>query len=255
MSIMAMVVFMGLLAIYRSVYTIVGLSERRSQFVSSVTHELKTPLTNIRMYIEMLEQGIASSPEREQDYFRILGSESSRLSRLINNVLEYSRLEKKNRNLELSAGTFEDVIEEVNSIMSEKLRQEGFVLYVENDADMPFMYDREVMIQVLINLIENSMKFGKNNMKKNILLLLEPEGRHMKISLSDTGPGIPKHALKKVFDDFFRVDNELTRTTGGTGIGLALVNKFIKAMGGKVVAKNNDGPGCTINIFLPIKNI
>jgi signal transduction histidine kinase len=254
MSIMAMVVLLGLFAIYRSVYAIVGLSERRSQFVSSVTHELKTPLTNIRMYIEMLEQGIASSPEREQDYFRILGSESSRLSRLINNVLEYSRLEKKNRNLELSEGTFEDVIEEVNSIMSEKLRQEGFVLYVENDADMPFMYDREVMIQVLINLIENSMKFGKNNVKKNILLLLEPEGRHMKISLSDTGPGIPKHALKKVFDDFFRADNELTRTTGGTGIGLALVNKFIKAMGGKVVARNNDGPGCTISIYLPIGN-
>ncbi len=249
MSIMAMVVLMGLFAIYRSVYSIVGLSERRSQFVSSVTHELKTPLTNIRMYIEMLEQGIASSPEREQDYFRILGSESSRLSRLINNVLEYSRLEKKNRNLELSAGTFEDVIEEVNSIMSEKLRQEGFVLYVENDADMPFMYDREVMIQVLINLIENSMKFGKNNVKKNILLLLEPEGGHMKISLSDTGPGIPKNALKKVFDDFFRVDNELTLTTGGTGIGLALVSKFVKAMGGRVVAKNNDGPGCTISII------
>jgi len=254
MSIMAMVILMGLFAIYRSVYVIVGLSERRSQFVSSVTHELKTPLTNIRMYIEMLEQGIASSPEREQDYFNILGSESSRLSRLINNVLEYSKLEKKNRRMELSAGTFEDVISEVNSIMSEKLRQEGFVLYVENDADIPFMYDREVMIQVLINLIENSMKFGKNNAEKNILLLLEPEAGQMKISLSDTGPGIPKQALKKVFDDFFRVDNELTRTTGGTGIGLALVNKFVKAMGGKVIAKNNHGPGCTISIYLPIKN-
>ena len=252
MSIMAMVILIGLFAIYRSVYAIVGLSERRSQFVSSVTHELKTPLTNIRMYIEMLEQGIASSPEREQDYFRILGSESSRLSRLINNVLEYSRLEKKNRNLELSEGTFDDVIEEVNSIMSEKLRQEGFVLFVENDADIPFLYDREVMIQVLINLIENSMKFGKNNAEKNILLLLEQEKGQVKISLSDTGPGIPKHALKKVFDDFFRVDNELTRTTLGTGIGLALVKKFVKAMGGKVEAKNNKGPGCTISLYLPM---
>jgi len=251
---MAMVILLGLFAIYRSVYAIVGLSERRSQFVSSVTHELKTPLTNIRMYIEMLEQGIASSPEREQDYFRILGSESSRLSRLINNVLEYSKLEKKNRQIELSEGTFDDVISEVNTIMSEKLRQEGFVLYVENTASISFMYDREVMIQVLINLIENSMKFGKNNSEKNILLLLAPEGGNMKISLSDTGPGIPKNSLKKVFDDFFRVDNELTRTTGGTGIGLALVDKFVRAMGGRVAAINNDGLGCTISIYLPIKN-
>jgi len=252
MTIMAMVILMGLFAIYRSVYAIVGLSERRSQFVSSVTHELKTPLTNIRMYIEMLEQGIAASPEREQDYFKILGSESSRLSRLINNVLEYSKLEKKNRSMELSSGSFEDVISEVNSIMYEKLRQEGFVLNIENESGVAFMYDREVMIQVLINLIENSMKFGKKNAERNILLLLEPEDGFMKISISDTGPGIPKHALKKVFEDFFRVDNELTRTTGGTGIGLALVNKFVKAMGGKVAAKNNDGPGCTISIYLPL---
>jgi len=255
LTIMAMVILMGLFAIYRSVYAIVGLSERRSQFVSSVTHELKTPLTNIRMYIEMLEQGIASSPEREQDYFRILGSESSRLSRLINNVLEYSKLEKKNRRMEVSEGTFDDVISEVRSIMFEKLRQEGFEFEVVNAATISFLYDREVMIQVLINLIENSMKFGKNNAEKKITLLLEPEGGQMKISLSDTGPGIPRHALKKVFDDFFRVDNELTRTTGGTGIGLALVNKFVKAMGGRVEAKNNNGPGCTIVIYLPIQNI
>ncbi len=254
MTIMALVILMGLFAIYRSVYAIVGLSERRSQFVSSVTHELKTPLTNIRMYIEMLEQGIASSPEREQDYFRILDSESSRLSRLINNVLEYSKLEKKNRQVELSEGTFEDVIAEVQSIMFEKLRQEGFTFHVERIGNVSFMYDREVMIQVLINLIENSMKFGKNNAEKKITLLLEPAGRQVKISLFDTGPGIPKHALKKVFDDFFRVDNELTRTTGGTGIGLALVNKFIKAMGGKVEAKNNKGLGCTISLYLPINN-
>jgi len=251
MTIMAGVIFMGLFVIYRSVSAIVGESFRRSQFVSAVTHELKTPLTNIRMYIEMLEQGIAASPEREQDYFRILGSESSRLSRLINNVLEYSKLEKKNRRMELSEGNFEDVVNEVRSIMQEKLRQEGFVLNVENPGNLSFMYDREAMVQVLINLIENSMKFGKNNAEKKIILRLEPEDGQVKISLSDTGPGIPRHALKKVFDDFFRVDNELTRTTGGTGIGLALVSKFVKAMGGRVAARNNDGPGCTISIFLP----
>jgi signal transduction histidine kinase len=138
--------------------------------------------------------------------------------------------------------------------MQEKLRQEGFVLNVKNPGNLSFMYDREAMVQVLINLIENSMKFGKNSAEKKITLTLEPENRRVKISLSDTGPGIPRHALKKVFEDFFRVDNELTRATGGTGIGLALVRKFVKAMGGWVTAKNNDGPGCTISIFLPTQN-
>ena len=250
--VMGMVILMGFFAIYQSARSIVTMSERRTGFVSSVTHELKTPLTNIRMYVEMLEQGIAPTPDREQDYFKILGSESTRLSRLINNVLEFSKLEKKNRQLDLLAGTFEEVIEEVEGIMQEKLRQEGFSLNVDKKDVSPFMYDRDVMVQVLINLIENSIKFGKKEPEKTISLSLAPEGSRMKISLADTGPGIPKKALKKVFDDFYRVDNELTRSTGGTGIGLALVAKFIKAMGGKVMAKNNEGPGCTITIFLPL---
>jgi signal transduction histidine kinase len=251
--VLAVIVLIGLFAIYQSARTIVDLSERRSQFVSSVTHELKTPLTNIRMYIEMLEQGIARNQEREQEYFRIVDSEGARLSRLINNVLELSKLEKQQRHIDLQPGTLEDVFEEVQSVMGEKLRQEGFILKCDAEYIRPFNYDREVMIQVLINLIENSMKFGKNAANREITIsarIHEDEDR-VKIQVSDTGPGIPRHALKKVFKDFYRVDNTLTRTTRGTGIGLALVKKFIELMGGSVAAENNAGPGCTITIFLP----
>jgi len=245
------VLLTGLLAIYRSARAEVELSKRRSDFVSSVTHELKTPLTNIRMYIEMLEQGIARSPEREQEYFRILGSETTRLSRLINNVMEISRLEKKQRHLTFSTGRFKDVIEKVEAVMQENIRQEGFVLKTEL-ADMePFAYDAEVMIQVLINLIENSLKFGKNSDRREISITVREESGNIVIRVSDNGPGIPRHALKKVFDDFYRVEGALTRSTGGTGIGLALVQKFVAAMGGTVSASNNAGPGCTISISLP----
>ncbi len=250
-AVLASIILMGLFAIYQSARAVVALSERRSRFVSSVTHELKTPLTNIRMYIEMLEQGIARDHEREQEYFRILGSESSRLSRLINNVLEYSKFEKKQRHLNLQEGNFHEVIQEVKQVMQEKLRQEGFRLDVECQLTRTFSYDREGMIQVLINLIDNSMKFGKSSSTKQMTLRVWPESDSVKISLSDTGPGIPRYALKKVFDDFYRVDNDLTRTTGGTGIGLALVRKLINSMGGSVEATNNDGPGCTITITLP----
>ena len=148
-------------------------------------------------------------------------------------------------------GTFEEVIEEVRDIMREKIRQEGFNLNVEIEKIRPFTYDREVMVQVLINLIENSLKFGKNSDTRAMTIRVSPEGKKMKISVSDTGQGIPRYALKKVFDNFYRVDNELTRTTRGTGIGLALVRNFITAMGGSVNAINNDGPGCTITILLP----
>jgi signal transduction histidine kinase len=249
--VLAVIVLIGLFAIYRSVQAIVDLSERRSQFVSCVTHELKTPLTNIRMYIEMLEQGIAVNPEREQEYFRILDSEGVRLSRLINNVLELSKLEKNQRPINLQTGTFEEVTAETQALMAEKLKQEGFTLTMMPGRLRPFQYDREVMIQVLMNLIENSMKFGKSAPEREIGIrtMQEPDG--VKIMVSDTGPGIPRHALKKIFDDFYRVDNSLTRTTRGTGIGLALVKKFVHLMGGTVTAADNEGPGCTITIRLP----
>ncbi|QTA79853.1 Histidine kinase/HSP90-like domain-containing protein [Desulfonema limicola] len=248
---LAGIMFLGLFFIYRSAMIIAELSERKSKFVSSVTHELKTPLTNIRMYIEMLEQGIAGSPDREQEYFRILGSESSRLSRLINNILEFSKLEKKHMCLNMKKGGFEEVIGEVRDVMGQNIFNSGFKLNVENINIRPFFYDREVMIQVLINLIENSMKFGRDSEIKEISIRVYDEKKWVNISVSDTGPGIPQKALKKVFEDFFRVESALIQNTRGTGIGLAFVKKAVSAMGGKVSAANNQGPGCTISILLP----
>jgi signal transduction histidine kinase len=252
MMVMLAVIFLtGLFAIYKSTRTIVELSERRSQFVSSVTHELKTPLTNIRMYIEMLEQGIANDTEREQEYFQIINSEGSRLSRLINNVLDLAKLEKKQRLLSLTEGTLEEVIAEVKAAMQAKLQREGFTLKIVRERIRPFNYDREAMIQVLINLVENSIKFGQSAHNKQITIRVYQDAGRIKIAVSDHGPGIPRHALKKVFDDFYRVDNVLTRKTRGTGIGLALVKKLINLSGGQVWAENNAGDGCTITISLP----
>lgn len=251
LMVLGVVMIFGLLAIYQSARTIVKLSERRSQFVSSVTHELKTPLTNIRMYIEMLEQGIAATPEREQEYLAILGSESSRLSSLINNVLELAKLEKKQRQFHLQEGDLSEVLIDVQTLMGEKIKQEGFRLHVPSGDIPTFSYDREVMVQILVNLIENSIKFGRHLPTREITIKTMPHGGWVHLGVSDTGPGIPRFALKKIFNDFYRVDNDLTRKTGGTGIGLALIKKFVLAMGGRVSAANNQDSGCTISIFLP----
>ncbi len=253
MGALAAIFLIGLFGIYKSAQTLVDLSERRAQFVSSVTHELKTPLTNIRMYIEMLAQGIAKDTEREQEYFQIIDSEGSRLTRLINNVLDLAKLEKKQRALDLKPGTFEEIVAEVQTVMQAKLKQEGFHLKFVQQTRRAFSYDREAMIQILINLIENSIKFGRAAERKEIVIRTYSEGRWMKIAVSDFGPGIPRRALKRIFDDFYRVDNSLTQTTRGTGIGLALVKKFIHLMGGRIKAENNSGAGCTILISLPLE--
>ena len=248
---LAGVIVAGLLAIHHSAKKVVDFSERQSRFVSSVTHELKTPLTNIRMYIEMLEQGMARDTEREQAYFRIVQSEGARLSRLITNVLELSKLEKKHRRPDLQAGTFDEVLKDVEGLMAEPLRQAGFVLNCENSLTRPFRYDREIMVQVLINLIENSVKFGASSAVKAIAVRLREEGERVRVEVADTGPGIPARDVKKIFNDFYRAENAVTSAAGGTGIGLALVKRFVSLLGGRVSASNNPGPGCTIAIDLP----
>jgi signal transduction histidine kinase len=182
----------------------------------------------------------------------ILGSESTRLTHLINNVLELAKLDKKQRHFQLKAGDLQDVFSETEAIMAPKIFQEGFELIMEPPQVPRFAYDREVLIQVLINLMENSIKFGKKAQQRRITVKATADSTWVSISVADTGPGIPKHALKKVFEDFYRVDNDLTRTTSGTGIGLALVQKFMVALGGRARAINNQGPGCTLTICLPL---
>ena len=248
---LALFMLAGLYVLYRNVQSIVKLSERRSQFVSTVTHELKTPLTNIRMYVEMLEQGVAMTPDKEQEYLGVLASETTRLSGLINNVLELSRLEKKNRPLTITQCDIKEVFSEVETIMQAKLNQEGFSLEHTASGVESFALDREVLVQVLMNLMENSIKFGRNMVTKKIRLEAEQRDGEVEIRVVDTGPGVAKAELKKIFDDFYRVDNSMTRATGGTGIGLALVKKFINGMGGTVSARNNADGGLTIVLKLP----
>jgi signal transduction histidine kinase len=203
------------------------------------------------MYIEMLEQGMARDPEREQAYFRILQSEGARLTRLISNVLELAKLEKKHRRPNLQQGSFAEVIADVEGLMQTALEQAGFHLEVENALSEPFCYDREIMLQVLINLIENSLKFGRSSPVKKITLRLCAAGDRVRVEVADTGPGIPAGDVKKIFNDFYRADNAVASAAGGTGIGLALVRRFVALLGGRVSAPPHPGPGCTIRIELP----
>ncbi len=253
MAALGIVMLAGFLAIYQSARSVLDLAQRRNRFVSSVTHELKTPLTNIRMYAEMLEQGVASDRESELVYFGVLTSESARLSRLIENVLELSRLENNRRPIRTKKGDFEDVIEEVRGVMGEKLLAEGFSLRVEKEEISDFPYDRDAMVQVLINLMENSVKFGKNLPVRELTLRIARDGNRVVVSLSDTGPGIPRKELKKIFDDFYRGEGTAVQNTRGVGIGLAIVKKFVERMGGRVAAENNEDRGCTVKIAIPVK--
>jgi signal transduction histidine kinase len=242
---------LGLFSLYRMVAVAVAYAERRHNFVSAVTHELKTPLTAIRLYGEMLRDGIVPSKDKRQQYYRVITAETERLTRLVNNVLELSRLERKDRPLTIIVGDVTPLVEEVVRVLGPHAEQEGFVLRVESDSNLPpVRHDRDALLQVLFNLVDNAIKYSRNAEKKEITIACRREEGGLRLSVADRGPGVSPHHTKAIFQPFYRAENELTRSSKGTGIGLALVRGLVERMGGSVRGDNDREGGFVVSISL-----
>ena len=241
----------GLYAAYRMVGVTVTFAERRNNFVSAVTHELKTPLTSIRLYSEMLRDGIVSDENKRQKYYGTITAESERLTRLINNVLELSRIERKQRPMSLTFGDVTPVVEEVLTVLAPHAKTAGFTLSMKADPEIaPARFERDALLQVLYNLVDNAIKYAADAEDKNIVVSVttDPSGGVL-VSVTDRGPGVPLKHLNHVFEPFYRGQQELTRTAAGTGIGLALVRGLVAGMGGRVTAANTE-PGFAVFVRL-----
>jgi signal transduction histidine kinase len=240
---------LGLAALYRMVSIVVSFADRRSNFVAAVSHELKTPLTAIRMYGEMLRDGMVSSEAKRDEYYRHITVESERLSRLINNVLEFSRLEKGTRQVALAAGSVEPVVREVAELLRPHVEGEGFELYLDVDADLPAVrFERDALMQVLWNLVDNAVKYARDAPGKRITLRCRHNAGGMSVSVRDHGPGVPSRHLGKIFEPFYRGESELTRRRKGTGLGLALVHGLVERMGARVTGRNVPEGGFEVEI-------
>lgn len=241
----------GFLALYRMVSVVVAFAERRNNFVAAVTHELKTPLTAIRMYGEMLREGMVPSDDKRQEYYGTITAESERLSRLIDNVLELSRLEKGTRSVHATLGPIGPVLDEVVRVLRPHAKKMGFALELEVAPDVPTAtFDSDALQQVLINLVDNALKFARNADDKVVTIACERVGDEVVLRVRDRGPGVPAVQVGKVFQPFFRGERELTRSTKGTGIGLALVHGLVEQMGGRVIARNHPKGGFEVSIAL-----
>jgi signal transduction histidine kinase len=236
---LALVVCLGLAIAYRTVAAVVGFAERRAAFAASVSHELKTPLTAIRMYAEMLRDGMVGSEAKRDEYYRALAVESDRLSRLVNNVLEFSQLEKGARKLALGVAPVEPVLRESLELLRPHLEHEGFRLALEVAPDLPpARFERDALAQIVFNLVDNAAKYARDAERREIAVSLAPTPNGVALSVRDFGPGVPREQLGRVFDPFWRGESELTRRAKGTGIGLALVRRLAEAMGGSARARN-----------------
>ena len=240
---------LGLAALYRMVSVVVSFAEQRSNFAAAVSHELKTPLTAIRMYGEMLRDGMVSSEAKRDEYHRHITVEAERLSRLINNVLEFSRLEKGTRAMTLVSGSVQAVMFEMAELLRPHVERQGFALSVEVDADLPpVRYERDALMQVLWNLVDNAVKYTSDGSPKRIALRGWNADGVVHIAVRDHGPGVSLRHLGKIFEPFYRGEHERTRHSTGTGLGLALVRALADRMGARVSGRNVPDGGFEVEI-------
>ena len=253
--ILASVLCAGFYLMYRLGLGQINLTNQQQDFVSAVSHELKTPLTSIRMYGEMLREGWASE-EKKKTYYDFIFDESERLSRLINNVLHLARMTRNEQQADLKTLTVSELMDGVQSKVSTQIERSGFELDMqcnEDTAQSMIKVDADWFTQIMINLVDNAIKFSDRAEKKIIQLGCQKlSDNTIQFSVRDYGPGVAPEQMKKIFKLFYRTESELTRETVGTGIGLALVHQMIMNMNGQIDVINSD-PGAEFRVKFPVK--
>lgn len=224
------------------------LNELKGDFIANVSHELKTPLSVVRMFSEMLNTNRVRSEEKRAQYLEIISRESERLSSLIDNVLDFSALERGKQKYELRNGDLGEVIAGAIETFRYRVEREGVEVDLQLHDDLPHvMLDEQAIVLALINLLDNAVKYGE---RSPVSVTVEPVRDFVQVRVRDHGPGIPQDKEKRIFDRFYRGKRE--RQTRGSGIGLALVRHIAVAHGGRAWAKNAEDGGAIVGFALPI---
>jgi signal transduction histidine kinase len=250
---LALVLSGGCWLLYRVGARQIELARQQQDFVSAVSHELKTPLTSIRMYGEILREGWAGE-DKKKTYYDYIHDESERLSRLIDNVLQLARMTRNDLRIKLIPMTGSALMDLIRSKVATQVERAGFELRLDCDeaaSEAMVKVDADHFAQIIINLVDNALKFSVTAQNKSVIIgcrLADP--RTVVFSVRDFGPGIPNGQLKKIFRLFYRSGSEMTRETVGTGIGLALVRQLAQTMGGRVDVQNRE-PGAEFCVYLP----
>ncbi len=223
------------------------LSQLKSQIIFHGSHELKTPLSLIRMYAETLMLGRIKHPSKMQEYCRIILSECDRLHLLINNTLEFSNIEKEIKEYDFTKGNIVETLQQIMASYNYYLKQKGFTLHTDIDPDIPsFLFDRVAMTQIIVNLLDNAIKFSPE--KKKIHLALRRDAGRMLLEVTDHGTGMKPEALQYIFRPYYR----LSKRFRGSGIGLSLVKHAVEAHNGTIRVQSEPGKGTTFSLLFPL---
>lgn len=256
---LGLVLLGGVILFYRLGSRQIELARQQRNFISAVSHELKTPLTSIRMYGEMLRSQWVTDESRKKTYYDYIFFESERLSRLIGNVLQLARLENHTEKTALTAQDSYRLMQKIKEKAQIQTEAAGFQLNIVSPEtrmeNSTVLIDEDAFFQIMINLIDNAIKFSENADKKviDVGLKIANRGREAVFYVRDYGPGIEKKQIKKIFRLFYRAGDELTRTTPGTGIGLTLVVQLAERMNARIDLINRN-PGIEFQIQFMLKN-
>lgn len=243
--------------LYFTMFTVnneLRISQLKSNFISTVSHEFKSPLTAIQQMAEMLKDGRVPSDDRKQKYYVSMLKESNRLSLLINNMLDFSKMEVGQKSFHFEKGNLSDITEEMVLSMRNYWGDKDFEISFLLNNVIPYSYfDKESIKQVLQNLIDNACKYSGTSKKVNIEVTADT--RNIMISVKDYGIGIKKEDQKNLFNRFFRSSDLLTQQVKGSGIGLTIVKQIIEKHRGKIQLTSEYGKGSLFQVKLPIKKI
>ena len=246
------ITFFGAFLVWRDVRRELRLADLRSQFVSSVSHELKTPLTSIRMLAEILQTKDPPDRRMQADYLGTIVGESERLTRLLNNVLDLSKIEQDRMMYRPRPTLLAEVAHRAVQAVEYPLEQEGFTLSIDSQHELSLVsVDPDALEQAILNLLTNAMKYSGES--REIDLRLRSEDGHAVVEVTDRGMGIAPQELERLTEKFYRVPTAENRHVPGTGLGLTLVDHMAKSHGGDLRVRSVVGAGSTFAIWLPLE--
>ncbi len=248
-----LLMLIGLVVIIRAVIHESEMARIKSEFVSNVSHELKTPLALIRMFGETLDSGIVSDEKKRKEFYGIIRTESERLTHLINNVLDFSKMDTGRKKYNFVKADLVQVVR--NSVEAYKfhIRENGFEITGEfPDESIMLNIDKDSISQSVLNLLSNAVKYSDKT--KYIKIKVSKDETSAIISVSDKGIGIPKIEMKKIFEKFYRVSNEQVQESKGTGLGLTLTKQIVEAHDGEINVESEPGKGSRFTIKIPLLN-
>ena len=233
------------------------LARQKTDFVSNVSHELKTPLTSIRMFAELLAEGRVSEPAKQHSYLHIITAEAARLTRLINNVLDFSRMERGEKKYKFETCDLVEVVRETAETLRPHLEQSGFRLDCHLPPEpCPVTGDRDAIAQVLVNLLSNAEKYSGERKEIRVELRRRNEPLpFVEIGVLDRGLGVPRGSEVKIFEQFYRAHDALSNGIQGSGLGLTLARQIARAHGGDVAYEPREGGGSCFSLRLPVKQL